>query len=940
LTEVIVEFKFPVEQSSGEDVNNYSEFGPIDAATRDALNTKIVTLDITSNPMDFADLDTLEIDEVGTTAGDLMIDVQSFVFGYNNSTPNLVITEFLYNDTTGSDTLEFIEIMSIDPVTAELGALEFVEGIDFLFPSLTLDSGDVVVVAKYAAEINAHFGTSVTLEWNDAENPFNGLNNFGEDIVLVNSEGTIIDSLFYDDAGPWPFVATSGEDKSLVLCDPTADNSDATNWEFAEFSLGINNVRTIFGSPEIANCDETAICGGAPSAEAGASQAVCAGESVSIGGSPTATGGVAPYIYAWTPSAGLDDDSISNPTTAPVADTTVYTVIVTDARNCTDEDSLEVTVISDVSAPTALCQDVTVALDGSGQAVVVPGDVDNGSTDDCSINLAFHSQLNNFEDNTIQGWVNGTNTADPVNIADGGPNGTDDNYLVATSDGSGSGGKMTIFNISQWLTDLSGMVAINMDLNNTGANDLQMRIQVNGPGGNFVSTNAVAVANGSGWQNASFSLAAADMTGAGNLSTTLASPTKVWLFHNTSATITNSAPLIIATLCVDNIRDSVNTSFSCSDVGVAPVTLMAYDNAGNTATCSANITIEDNAAPVISGCPGNISTGLDPASCTTTVSWTAPAATDNCSSTLTGSHNSGDSFSQGTVTVTYSAVDDAANSATCSFTITVNDNEAPVISNCPGNINSCGASPVWVPPTAADNCSVSSFSRDQTSGSFFNPNTTTVTYTATDDAGNSATCSFDVTVNPLPTADAGADVTISSGGNATLGGIPTATNGTPGYTYQWFNLAGGGTISTVANPTVSPIITTEYQAYVIDTNGCAGTDVVVVTVIAPFTTDKPSRSELEANQAKSVNENFEKLVLFPNPGPGIFYLDIFQKTEKETETSIEVFNVVGQLVYIWKGLLAGQMRHEMNLNEQSAGQYFVKVKTKGTELRSSVFIVK
>jgi hypothetical protein len=80
-------------------------------------------------------------------------------------------------------------------------------------------------------------------------------------------------------------------------------------------------------------------------ADAGADQEVCEGGSVEIGGSPTASGGTSPYTYSWSPTTGLDDHTIANPTASP-ASTTTYCVTVTDDNGCTDTDCTVVTVIT------------------------------------------------------------------------------------------------------------------------------------------------------------------------------------------------------------------------------------------------------------------------------------------------------------------------------------------------------------------------------------------------------------------------------------------------------------------------------------------------------------------------------------------------------------------------------------------------------------------
>ena len=63
--------------------------------------------------------------------------------------------------------------------------------------------------------------------------------------------------------------------------------------------------------------------------------------------------------------------------------------------------------------------------------------------------------------------------------------------------------------------------------------------------------------------------------------------------------------------------------------------------------------------------------------------WTAPTARDNSGKTVTPSFTtdnevSGDNFPMGTTTVTYTVTDSSGNSATCSFTVTVNGE--PIVS--------------------------------------------------------------------------------------------------------------------------------------------------------------------------------------------------------------------------------------------------------------------
>ena len=114
---------------------------------------------------------------------------------------------------------------------------------------------------------------------------------------------------------------------------------------------------------------------------------------------------------------------------------------------------------------------------------------------------------------------------------------------------------------------------------------------------------------------------------------------------------------------------------------------------------------------------------------------------------------SGATFPVGTTTETYTVTDASGGMASCSFTITVVDNEVPVLVGCLGNMSLnndpglCGAVVAFSSPTATDNCGAASVSQTAgpASGSLFPVGTSTVTFTATDGT-NMASCSFDVTV--------------------------------------------------------------------------------------------------------------------------------------------------------------------------------------------------
>jgi PKD repeat protein len=83
----------------------------------------------------------------------------------------------------------------------------------------------------------------------------------------------------------------------------------------------------------------------APTANAGPDTSYCIGDSVQIGGSPTASGGSSPYSLNWQPTGDLSCTNCSNPIASPTSDQT-YNVYITDDLGCSDTDDVVITVNS------------------------------------------------------------------------------------------------------------------------------------------------------------------------------------------------------------------------------------------------------------------------------------------------------------------------------------------------------------------------------------------------------------------------------------------------------------------------------------------------------------------------------------------------------------------------------------------------------------------
>src|SRR5262249_51612421 len=103
-------------------------------------------------------------------------------------------------------------------------------------------------------------------------------------------------------------------------------------------------------------------------------------------------------------------------------------------------------------------------------------------------------------------------------------------------------------------------------------------------------------------------------------------------------------------------------------------------SSGNTNTCAFTVTVLDKQAPILSGCPGDITKYSTPG-VPILVTWTDPTANDNCQGLIpvTCTPTNGSFFSIGTTRVKCLASDSGGNTSTCSFAVTILETQAPRI---------------------------------------------------------------------------------------------------------------------------------------------------------------------------------------------------------------------------------------------------------------------
>ena len=536
------------------------------------------------------------------------------------------------------------------------------------------------------------------------------------------------------------------------------------------------------------------------------------------------------------------------------------TFIGTDACGNTSTTSFQLNLV-DATAPNALCKNITVDLNASGNATITPAMVNNGSNDNCSSVILVSVFPNTFNCSNV-----GPNTV-TLTVRDAAGNTSTCQSIVTVRD--------LIAPVVTCFGDTT--IAKGPDCSNI-LDDFTNRINVSDACGGLTVTQNIPAGTilGASVQFVDITLTVTDANGNSstcgfrvNYADQTAPvinncPSNITVYTGTgnaqcSQTATWTAPTVTDNCGGFSVPDLVSTHNpgDVFPVGTTTVTYTATDGAGNTATCSFTVTVVDDTKPTISGCPVNInltsSTG-NPATCTQIATWTAPTAADNCGVlSLTSTHNSGDAFPVGTTTVTYTATDIHGNTETCSFTVTVVDDTKPTISGCPANITltsqtgnpaTCTQIATWTAPTAADNCAVASLTSTHNSGDAFPVGTTTVTYTATDVNGNTETCSFTVTVvdDTKPTiSGCPANITLTSqtGNPATCTQIATWTAPTAADNCGVLSLT-----STHNSGDAFPVGTTTVTYTATDVNGNTETCSFTVTVVDDT---KPTISGCPAN---------------------------------------------------------------------------------------------
>ncbi|MEL7123667.1 MAG: hypothetical protein AAFO07_29765, partial [Bacteroidota bacterium] len=411
--------------------------------------------------------------------------------------------------------------------------------------------------------------------------------------------------------------------------------------------------------------------------------------------------------------------------------------------------------INDEEAPEANCQNVTIQLDDSGNATLTALQVDDASTDNCSIVSRTLDQAS-FDCTDA-----GKRRTVTLTIKDAAGNMDQCSAYVFPKDNVTPEAKCRSINAT--LDPIDGTYTLTAEMINAGSVDAcgianlildKTNFDCNDKGNNIVELTVVDNNNKQATCTANVNLTDATAPVA------ICQPITVQLNESGNASATgemvnngSSDACGIFSFTLDK------TNFDCNNVGDNSVTLTVTDNNNLTATCNTTITVEDNIAPEAKCQPTTVqldNNGIG----TTTAATIDNGSTDACgianlslNQTMFGCGN------KGRVPVTLTVTDVNGNVATCATTVTVEDKVAPraVCNPLTVQLNSSGTASVpavEVGLGSEDACGVTSITISDGSYDCEDVGENPETITVTDVNGNVSTCNTTITVEDkiAPTA--------------------------------------------------------------------------------------------------------------------------------------------------------------------------------------------
>ncbi|MDX2001634.1 MAG: PKD domain-containing protein [Chitinophagales bacterium] len=659
------------------------------------------------------------------------------------------------------------------------------------------------------------------------------------------------------------------------------------------------------------------------------------------------TGGTAPYTYAWN----------NNQSTANLSNLAAgtYTVTVTSASGCSASATATVSGSTGISVSTSSTQATCGTSNGSATVNPTGGSGytylwSNGGNSATIANIPagnYQVTVTATGGCTATGSVAVTNVGAPTIslvsstnvLCNGGTNGAIDinvtggtsPYTYSWSNGQGS-------------QDLTGLAAGTYLITVTAANNCiatqsytinqPTALTVNAVAQNiscFGGNNGSVTLNVSGgtpsytfnWNNASTNQNLSNL-GVGNYAVTVSDANGCQ--KTTSASITQPSLLSVsvggtnpgcglnnglATASATGGTGSYSylwsnnaTTSILNNLGAGTYSVIVTDANGCTATASTTLSSPSGPSLTTSSTPVSCGGTADGSATVNVVSGQTPY-TYSWSNGQTSATNAG--IAAGSYTVTVSDGNNCSTSATV-----VVSSLGPNVTGSQTDVSGCNGDntgSITVLVSGGTSPYTYNWSSGQTNASIFTLTAGTYTVTVTDQSGCQNVQQFfitepdeiSVTINTTPT------LINQSTGSASLFGLG---GGTPPYSYQWSTGATGTSVNGLAAGSYSVAIT--------DDNNCVETFNFTIT----STTGIANVDELVSFK------------VYPNPNSGKFSVSV--DLPEVSDCKIEVFNVIGELVFTIQAPATKQKEFIIDLSSQASANYYVKLSSEKYNLVKKV----
>lgn len=612
--------------------------------------------------------------------------------------------------------------------------------------------------------------------------------NAGNDVTICNGSFTQLNASGGSSYAWTPATALSNS----TIANPTANPTSTTTYTVVVTNNGCTATDQVTVTVNTAN------------AVASADQSICAGGSTTL----FASGG---GTYSWSPSTGLNNANIANPTASPIA-TTTYVVTVT-INGCTASDNVTITVNN------------VIANAGSDQTICLGSNTQLSANGGSSYSWTPSTGLNNSNIANPTATPTATTTY-TVLVSSNGCTATDQVTINVNSVNASAGSNTNICVGSSTQLLATGGTSFAWTPA-TGLSNPNIANPIASPG--TTTTYSVTVTNGNCTSSAQVTVNVTNLTvNAGN---------DVVICPGQSGQLTATS--------TPNVTYLWSPSTGLNNANISNPTASPTQNTTYTVVVTQNgCTASDQVAVNINNFTANA--GLDVTVCpTNSVQLNATGGTSYSWTPSTGlsSTTISNPLASPSVTTAYTVVVTNGNCTQSDVVIvTVGNvvaNAGSDITLCSGQTNtliaSGGSNYSWSPATGLSNANIA------------NPIVSvsqTTTYTVTVSSGTCiSTDQVTVTVIPGITANAGSDLTVCSGQSVIL-------NGQGGTTFSW-SPSTGLSNPNIANPSANPTQTTAYV--LTSSNGtCSDIDTVVVSVIS-LTANAGNDVQICAGQSVPLN---------------------------------------------------------------------------------------